>query len=143
MNDGLRKLTAIPIRTESSSGNIPPLLHEIRHALTRLIESGERSVIDMKSLPLATGELEKFLDMLGAGEVHAHLRALGHSEIRESSYSGVWIVRHLDELGETKALLIEVTRIPEILEAQREDMQEGLQRLEHMLHYERSPSAHA
>ena len=53
-----RKLQSIRVRTEISSGNIPPLLHEIRHALAALSTSGTRNIIDLKGIPLAPGEQE-------------------------------------------------------------------------------------
>ena len=57
--------------------NVKPLLHEIKHALEGLIENGESSIIDLRSIPLAPGEEEKILDTLGKGEVSAQLDALG------------------------------------------------------------------
>ena len=39
--------------------NVQPLLHEIRHALARLLDDGGHTVIDLRSLPLAPGEEEQ------------------------------------------------------------------------------------
>jgi hydrogenase-1 operon protein HyaF len=125
-----RKLQAIPVRTETSSGNIAPLLHEIRHALAALVERGTSNAIDLKGIPLAPGEQETILAALGEGEVRAELESLGRSEIRETSYPGVWIVTHYDEQGDLKARFIEITRMPEILESQLADIADGLARLE-------------
>jgi HupH hydrogenase expression protein, C-terminal conserved region len=131
MSEGInRKLQAIRVRTEASSGNVAPLLHEVRHGLARLLEDGQPAIIDLKGVPLAPGEEEGILKFLGAGEVDAELHTLGRSEIRESSYPGVWIVTHYDEQGDLKARFIEITRFPEILESQRIDMDEGLKRLQ-------------
>ena len=52
-----RKLQAIRVRTEVASGNIPPLLHEVRHALEALSMTGASNIIDLKSIPLAPGEV--------------------------------------------------------------------------------------
>lgn len=133
MNDANRKLQSIRVRTEMSSGNIAPLLHEIRHALTRLINDGTSNVIDLQGIPLAPGEAESILTALGQGEVRADLESLGRSEIRETSYPGVWIVTHYDEMGDLKARFIEVTRIPQILESQTDDIVDGLERLQQKL----------
>jgi HupH hydrogenase expression protein len=131
MNDTAnRRLHAIPVRTEVSSGNVPSLLHEIRHALAALAGSGTTSIIDLQKIPLAPGEEETILATLGEGEVRAQLEALGRSEICETSYPGVWLVTHYDELGDSKARFIEVTRMPEILESQPTDIADGLARLE-------------
>lgn len=127
------KLQAIRVRTEVSSGNIPPLLHEVRHALAALSTSGTCSIIDLKSIPLAPGEQESILAALGEGEVRAELQSLGKSEIVETGFPGVWIVTHYDEQGDIKARFIEITHMPEILESQGPDIAEALARMEVML----------
>lgn len=128
-----RKLQAIPVRTETISGNVAPLLHEMRHALGRLLQEGQPGIIDLKGVPLAPGEEDEVLAFIGAGEVHAQLQTFGRSEIRESSYPGVWIVTHYDERGDLQSRFIEVTYMPEILRSQRVDIEDGLARLKTML----------
>ena len=128
-----RKLQAIRVRTEISSGNIAPLLHEVRHALVALVKTGACNIIDLKAIPLAPGEQESILATLGEGEVHAEIQALGKSEIRETGFPGVWVVTHYDEQGDLKARFIEITHMPEILESQAPDIAEGLARMESML----------
>ncbi|MET0983789.1 MAG: hydrogenase expression/formation C-terminal domain-containing protein [Steroidobacteraceae bacterium] len=125
-----RRLQAIPVRTETSSGNVAPLLHEIRHALAALAHSGTSNIIDLQGIPMAPGEHESLLAALGHGEVRAEMETLGRSEIVETSYPGVWIVTHYDEMGDLKARFIEVTRMPEILESQPIDITDGLARME-------------
>ena len=39
--------------------NVEPILHEVRHALERLIQTGEPTTIDLRSIPLAPGEDEQ------------------------------------------------------------------------------------
>ena len=111
------------------TANVLPLLHEIRHALEKLLDTGEASVIDLRSIPLAPGEDEAILDTLGAGEIQARMDALGPSEIDETRYAGVWVVTHYNESGEMIGRFIEVTEIPEVLKAQREDVAQALQGL--------------
>ncbi len=102
--------------------NVKPLLHEVRHALESLIENGETSIIDLRSIPLAPGEEDKILDTLGKGEVQAQLNALGLSEIIETKYAGVWIVTHYNDDGNIISRFIEVTTMPHILSSQTEDI---------------------
>lgn len=102
--------------------NVKPLLHEIKHALEGLIENGESSIIDLRSIPLAPGEEEKILDTLGKGEVSAQLDALGKSEIIETRYAGVWVVTHYNDENSIISRFIEVTTIPNILCSQTEDI---------------------
>jgi len=129
-------LSGIGVKVEAGSalepelrGNALPLLHEIRHALARLLEEGEPTVIDVQSLPMGPGDLRRLLDALGEGEVKAELEALGKTVIRESRYSGVWIIEHLNGSGGIASRFIEITWVPSLLQAQAEDVQSGLTEL--------------
>ncbi|MCG6936989.1 MAG: hydrogenase expression/formation protein [Gammaproteobacteria bacterium] len=109
--------------------NVSPLLHEVKHALDSLIETGKTSIIDLRSIPLAPGEEDKILQILGRGEVQAQLYALGQSEIFETQYTGVWIVTHYNDEKDIISRFIEVTTMPEILCSQTEDMMAAYSRL--------------
>ena len=109
--------------------NVRPLLHEIRHALAKLLDSGESSIIDLRSIPLASGEEDTIIDALGHGEVHARLDVLGPSEIYETQYAGVWLVTHYNENDSIVSRFIEVTGFPDVLKSQREDIAGALERL--------------
>ena len=102
--------------------NVKPLLHEIKHALENLIENGESSIIDLRSIPLAPGEEDRILDTLGKGDVQAQLETLGLSEIIETQYAGVWVVTHFNDDGNVISRFIEVTTMPGILSSQTEDI---------------------
>ncbi len=102
--------------------NVQPILHEIRHALQRLVNDGETSVIDLRSIPLAPGEEQSIINTLGQGEVFARLDALGPSEIYETRYTGVWMVTHFNDSESIVSRFIEVVEIPEVLKSQRQDM---------------------
>jgi len=122
-------LDAIAVKIERASGNVPPLLHEIRHALALLLEHGESTCIDLKSMPLAPGEEDRIVAALGSGEVRAEVDALGFSEIAETAFPGVWVVSHCDERGAIQARFIEVTQVPDVLRSQHSDIADGLARL--------------
>ena len=109
--------------------NARPILFEVRHALEALLESGETSIIDLRSIPLAPGEEETIIKTLGQGEVHARLDALGLSEINETRYAGVWLITHYNEDRTIVSRFIEVTRMPDILKSQHEDMANALAEL--------------
>jgi hydrogenase-1 operon protein HyaF len=130
-------LKAIGVKVEAAEAaevdyftlNVLPLLHEVRHALARLIETGEATTIDLGAIPLAPGELEKIDAALGTGEVKAMLEALGPSQLYETSFSAVWRVTHFNAANEVVGRFIEVTRIPEILLAQEHDVRVSLELL--------------
>jgi hydrogenase-1 operon protein HyaF len=107
-------------------GNSLPLLHEIRHALGRLLEVGESTIIDTQSIPMGPGDMNRLLDALGEGEVKAELEALGKTVIREARYSGVWIIEHMNDAGGVAGRFVEITWVPSLLQAQAEDVQRGL-----------------
>ena len=129
-------LSGIGVKVESGTerpaevfGNALPLLHEIRHALARLVEAGEPTVIDVQSIPMGPGDMQRLLDALGEGEVRAEVEALGKTVIRESRYSGVWIVEHMSGSGGVAGRFVEITWVPSLLQAQREDVEAGLEAL--------------
>jgi hydrogenase-1 operon protein HyaF len=105
------------------TGNLVPLLHEIRHALTCWLEKGQEHVIDLRGIPLAPGEEDGLLEQLGEGEVKAGLTLMGPSVIIETRYPGVWLVTHYSEDCE----------VPAILKSQTDDIRTGLERLEDQL----------
>lgn len=124
---------ALPFNIHSGNEftqNVKPILHEIRHALQRLVKDGESSVIDLRSIPLAPGEEESIINTLGQGEVVAHLDALGPSEIYETRYSGVWMVTHFNDSESIVSRFIEVIEIPEVLKSQCQDMVRAIAALE-------------
>ena len=52
MNSGPAQTPSIPVAMEGEfTGNVTPLLHEIRHALAALLESDEQTVIDLRAMP--------------------------------------------------------------------------------------------
>ena len=123
-------LDAIPVHAEVSTGNVEPLLHEIRHALKRLANGEDGTVIDLKRLPLAPGEEDRITSMLGKGEVRAEIDALGPTLVEETSYPGVWLVTHCNAEESIVARFIEVTYMPELLKSQPADIESGIHKLE-------------
>jgi hydrogenase-1 operon protein HyaF len=118
---------------DSLTYNVVPLLHEIRHALAKLLDDGGHTVIDLRSIPLAPGEEEKLLATLGRGEIVAQLSALGPSEILETRFPGVWLVTHYNNDNEVIGKFIEVCRLPRILQALDEDIRDAIDNLEAQL----------
>jgi hydrogenase-1 operon protein HyaF len=126
-------LSEIAVSVEAVTGNVQPLLHELRHALARLASIGEETAIDLRGLPLAPGEEAQIEEALGIGEVCAEVDALGISTVQETAFSGIWMVTHRNIENEIVARFVEVCRMPEILRAQPEDIQQSVIRLEQYL----------
>lgn len=113
--------------------NVMPLLHQIRHALQNLLDNNISEVIDLRSIPLAPGEEDRLLQILGTGEVEVKLNALGPSDLMETKFNGVWLVTHYNDENEIISRHIEITRMPEILLSQTQDMSEAFQQLTELL----------
>lgn len=111
------------------TGNVAPLMHEIRHALQALYDDNKVHVIDLRSLPMAPGEEDKIIEALGHGEAQCQLSTLGLSEIHETRYAGVWMLTHFNNSNEITGRFIEITTMPEILKSQREDIQHSMAQL--------------
>jgi hydrogenase-1 operon protein HyaF len=118
---------------DESWNNALPVVHEIRHGLTRLAASGETTLIDLRGMPFGPGDEERLLALLGHGEVQASLEALGNTLIWESGIPAVWLVDHRNGEGERIALHIEIARIPAILCTQPEDIKAAADRLNQRL----------
>jgi hydrogenase-1 operon protein HyaF len=118
---------------EIVTGNVTPILNEVRHALEKLIEGGESTTIDLRALPMGPGEEQQLESLLGIGEVTAKIEAMGTSTINESLYAGVWLVTHRNTEDAILGKFIEITRYPSILESQAEDMRSALESLPDLL----------
>jgi len=123
-------LDAIPVTAAVATGNVEPLLHEIRHALKRLANGEDGTVIDLQRLPLAPGEEQRIEAVLGEGEVRAEINALGPTLVQETAYPGVWLITHRNAEESVIARFIEVTDIPELLKSQPADIESGINKLE-------------
>ena len=111
------------------TGNVIPLLHEIRHALRALLDEGEETVIDLRGIPLGPGEEAHIEERLGHGEVRVELSALGPSELVETRFPGVWLVTHCNNDGEVIGKFVEICVIPRLATAQQADIRAGLAEL--------------
>ena len=117
------------------TGNVKALLHEITGLVEAWLREGASAAIDLRSLPLTSGDHAELDAALGTGAVKASVEAIGISDVHETRYSGVWRVTHRNEAGEVVADLIEVCDAPAILRTPAEDAAEGLTRLREALKF--------
>ncbi len=118
---------------EIITGNVGPILNEVRHALSKLLEDGDSTIIDLRAMPMGPGEEQQLESLLGIGEVTANIDAMGLSTINETTFAGVWLVTHRNTENEILGKFIEITRYPSILESQTVDMQSALKALPDLL----------
>lgn len=140
----MSRLRDIPIQvldgqgSQSETGNVLPVLHEIRHALARLAGTGETTSIDLSAIPFAPGDEAALFQLLGQGEVAAAVNALGETSIQETAYPGVWLVTHRSPQDTLLSTQIEVTQTPALLSTPAADLSDALVALDEYLS---SPSA--
>ena len=121
------------VHQPDSATLLRPVLDEVRHAMDRLVQSGESSVVDLTSLPFGPGDEERLLRFLGEGEVSATLNTLGRSRFWETRFPGVWLVVHYNAEHVRIAFQIEVAEVPALLKSQKGDVADGLERLTSLL----------
>lgn len=122
-----------PCSTDRPTGLAQAVLPEIAHLLDRLAKCGESAQIDLKSLPLNEGDRRALEQRLGRGEVIASVDVAGATEVWETSYSGVWWVRHLGVDGKVATEQISVSRIPDILITHCADIRGAAKRIQNDL----------
>ena len=130
------RVDSISIEVDSSpalTGNVLPLLHEIRHALEDFATTKTEHTIDLNSLPLAPEESRQLEQLLGSGEVRAQLEALGTSEITETAIPGVWRVTHYNGDRVVVRQFLEITDCPAILKSQPQELPSGVSRLDELI----------
>ena len=104
------------------SAQVMAILKELQTMLETLVQTGEHNYVDIRSIPLAPGEMENLKQILGNGEVDAIISALGPTHVTETSIPGIWWVTHNNAAEEIISEFIEVTDLPEILKTQHHDL---------------------
>ena len=132
--------TEIPVIIDTATArpvpsmNVQPILHEVQHALEKLLETGEPSMIDLRAIPLAPNEDNEIKQRLGTGEAVIHIEALGPSILTETAYPGVWWVEHRNSDDLVTGLYIEIAHVPAIVLPADADLAQGLKALTEDLH---------
>ena len=102
-----------------------PLLPEIRLALTRLLESGTTTVLDLREAPLGPQDEARLFEALQRDSGRPPIRRRGSCRIRETAAPCVWIVEYLDPGGDVTAKFIEVNWCPGALERGSPDIDDS------------------
>jgi len=131
---GLDEIRVVAGEAGGMRENVRAILHEIETLLGRLLETGEASAIDIRSLPLMPGDYGALESALGSGEISAEFHGdSGPTVMTETGIPGIWWVTHFDQDEEVAAEFIEITMVPEILLSQQEDIRDGLEDLRQRL----------
>lgn len=106
-------------------------LAELLDALAR--DPAREAAIDLRGLPLDDTDREALRRFLGEGEVDAACDVVGASRVKETSFAGVWWVRHAAADGATLVEQVVVARAPSILLAHPSDIAVAQQDLVRLL----------
>ena len=101
--------------------NVRSILVEIQQGLKNFNKHKDNYIIDLGSIPLSAAERDLLFELLGHGELNISLSSLGKSEIYETLFSGVWVIRHRDEQGQFNGMFIEIGDIPDIILSHEDD----------------------
>ena len=126
-------IKSAPGKSATIGGGVQSMAHEILSHLQRLHDTGETAAIDLKSLPMAPDEFHGIKKMLGQGEIDLTLELDGPTRIRETAYAGVWWIQHTGKDGRILAEFIEITRFPDFLSAQPDQIADAVRHLRDQL----------
>jgi len=121
------------------TGLAEALLPEIATLVGQLARTGDGEVIDLRSLPMTDADRDELAEILGRGEVSMTLSVAGESELWETSYPGVWWVRHRGVDGAVLTDFVEVAKVPLIAVSQQQDIKRSQQRLAALIESKRQP----
>jgi hydrogenase-1 operon protein HyaF len=122
---------AMPVGGHAAMGMVAALLNELGTLLEVYLATGQTGSIDTLNIPISPADLKTLENELGTGEVSITIDAGGPSLISETAYAGIWWVHHKDETGRVVARLIEVTDVPAIVCADRNEIEHSVKRLRH------------
>lgn len=113
--------------------NALPLLVELEHHRRTFGTDGESKSINLTLLPLSQEELEFIDARLGRGPLDVLSRAYGKCEVISTEFQHVWWVRYYNAMGSLILNLLEVTDVPQVIAAAREDIRDSENRLDELL----------
>ncbi len=125
----LDQIAIVVEEDDASNRMVPALLRELLDALDGFLRDGTRHCLDLATLPLGHAGRHALEEALGQGEIDARVSVLGSSRVRETAFTGIWWLRHEDDNGALLCEQIEVTDLPEILRADRGDIEAASARL--------------
>ena len=125
----MARASAAPCLSDRATGMALSVLAEVGRMLEALSESGQAGAIDLRSLPLSDVDRAQLEEVLGRGEVRAELDIAGESEVWETTYPGVWWIRHFGADRKIATEEISVCAIPEILMTHPVDIKAAAGRL--------------
>ena len=109
--------------------NVPALIHELQDAMDRSGPATPAHVINLTLLPLSPEDITHIDRVLDGGSVVILSRGFGNCRISSTAARDVWRVQYFNNMQTLILNTIEVTPMPEVAIAAREDLVETHGRL--------------
>ena len=109
--------------------NVPALIHELQEAMDRSGPDTPAHVINLTLLPLSPEDTIHIDRVLDGGSVVILSRGFGNCRISSTAARNVWRVQYFNNMQTLILNTIEVTPMPEVAVAAREDLVETRERL--------------
>jgi hydrogenase-1 operon protein HyaF len=115
--------------------NVPALVHELQDAMDRCAADVPAHVINLTLLPLSPEDIVHIDRVLDGGTVVILSRGFGNCRISSTAARHVWRVQYFNNMQTLILNTIEVTVMPEVAVAAREDLVESHERLAELLQW--------
>lgn len=127
------KDTIDPVPPPAGVMNSPALLFEIREQAKRYRPGNPAHVVNLTLLPLSPGDNEYLSQALPSGPVNILSRGYGKCRIASTGLKHVWRVQYFNNMDTLILNTVEVTDVPEVALAAKEDLEDSMQRLGELL----------
>ncbi|MFP4610052.1 MAG: hydrogenase expression/formation C-terminal domain-containing protein [Thiohalophilus sp.] len=123
----------VSIEPPASPSQVRAILTELQTKIESLARQGITDSVDLRSLPMFPGDYERLREILGYGEIHVSIDAMGPTKIYETAFPGIWWISHFNSDDENIAEFIEITPLPDILKTADEDIRQTGQQLQRLI----------
>jgi hydrogenase-1 operon protein HyaF len=124
-----------PIEIPTGAMNSPSLITEIRAAVASYRPGKEAHVVNLTLLPLTAEDLVLLDTSLPAGGVGILSRGFGNCRVSSTTVRNLWRVQYFNSMQTLILNTLEVTRVPEVALAAREDLVDSHERLFELLEW--------
>lgn len=131
--EAARDTVLVPERFGENVFNAPALLPEINEYVAKAGASTPAHVINLSLLPHTLEDLAMLGQVLGKGELVILSRGYGNCRVTNTGTRHVWWVQYYNSQDTLILNSIEITRLPEVVRAAKEDLSDSAERLREIL----------
>ena len=136
--DGVSLECTMPEKTAGMM-NAPAVLAEILGKAKEYTPGTAAHVVNLTLLPMSPEDLDCLTRTLGVGAVTILSRGYGNCRITSTQLPNVWWVQYFNSMDTLILNTIEISEVPEVAQASREDYEDSIDRLGEWLQVMREP----